>query len=174
MNMAPYGNDDAPIHRNVTAKIVQVEWNAVKEKTHGHPETAACTKENEKDNVNLAQGEECLAGHCAVRAVGLPNLVTSILGSYRGYDTLGETGVIFTAGVGVMLLLMGRREEEEPAQRSTGGDEPHTDDQPVEDEENAVDANATAIPEVEMSAELLEDEGAAEPPSSQDEEEVQA
>ena len=36
---------------------------------------------------------------------GVPNVVTAILASYRGYDTLGETTVIFTAGVGVILLL---------------------------------------------------------------------
>lgn len=41
--------------------------------------------------------------------VGVPNMVTSVLASYRGYDTLGEVTVIFTAGVGVMLLLMRRR-----------------------------------------------------------------
>lgn len=37
--------------------------------------------------------------------VGPPNIVTSILASYRGYDTLGEVGVIFTAFIGVLLLL---------------------------------------------------------------------
>ncbi len=37
--------------------------------------------------------------------VGVPNIVTAVLASYRGYDTLGETTVIFTAGVAVMLLL---------------------------------------------------------------------
>lgn len=41
--------------------------------------------------------------------VGMPNVVTSVLASYRGYDTLGETTVIFTAGIGVLLLLAGRR-----------------------------------------------------------------
>ncbi|MEE9269245.1 MAG: DUF4040 domain-containing protein [Candidatus Krumholzibacteria bacterium] len=35
----------------------------------------------------------------------IPNVVTTVLASYRGYDTLGEVTVIFTAGVGVMLLL---------------------------------------------------------------------
>jgi multicomponent Na+:H+ antiporter subunit B len=35
----------------------------------------------------------------------VPNVVTSVLASYRGYDTLGEVTVIFTAGIGVMLLL---------------------------------------------------------------------
>jgi len=49
-----------------------------------------------------------------------PNMVTSVLADYRGYDTLGETVVIFTAGLCVVLLLrlslgrrdLGRREEE--------------------------------------------------------------
>jgi len=36
---------------------------------------------------------------------GIPNVVTSVLASYRGYDTMGETTVIFTAVVGVLLLL---------------------------------------------------------------------
>lgn len=33
------------------------------------------------------------------------NIVTSVLGDYRGYDTMGETVVIFTAALCVMLLL---------------------------------------------------------------------
>jgi len=37
--------------------------------------------------------------------IGVPNAVTSVLASYRGYDTLGEVTVIFTAGLGVLLLL---------------------------------------------------------------------
>lgn len=38
--------------------------------------------------------------------VGPPNIVTSVLASYRGYDTMGETTVIFTAAVAVLLLLV--------------------------------------------------------------------
>jgi multicomponent Na+:H+ antiporter subunit B len=47
----------------------------------------------------------------------VPNVVTSVLADYRGYDTLGETTVIFTAGIGVMLLLRGwrRRQREDGA-----------------------------------------------------------
>ncbi len=37
--------------------------------------------------------------------VGPPNIVTSVLASYRGYDTLGETTVIFTAAIGVLALI---------------------------------------------------------------------
>ena len=50
--------------------------------------------------------------HVAVRyieespqEVGIPNMVTSVLASYRGYDTLGEVVVIFTAAIGVLALL---------------------------------------------------------------------
>ena len=44
-----------------------------------------------------------------IAETGVPNVVTAVLASYRGYDTLGETTVIFTAGIGVLLLLKGRR-----------------------------------------------------------------
>ncbi|MEE8532619.1 MAG: DUF4040 domain-containing protein [Alphaproteobacteria bacterium] len=46
---------------------------------------------------------------------GIPNMVTSVLTSYRGYDTLGEITVIFTAGVAVLVLLGGRRRREDEA-----------------------------------------------------------
>ena len=36
---------------------------------------------------------------------GVPNIVTAVLASYRGFDTLGEVTVIFTAGIGVLLML---------------------------------------------------------------------
>jgi len=38
-----------------------------------------------------------------------PNVVTSVLADYRGYDTLGETIVIFTAGLACVLILMKRK-----------------------------------------------------------------
>lgn len=38
-----------------------------------------------------------------------PNMVTSILADYRGYDTMGETTVIFTAGISCIFLLRRRR-----------------------------------------------------------------
>jgi multicomponent Na+:H+ antiporter subunit B len=41
--------------------------------------------------------------------IGVSNVVTSVLASYRGYDTLGEITVIFTAGAGVLALLGNRR-----------------------------------------------------------------
>ena len=37
--------------------------------------------------------------------IAVPNIVTAVLASYRGFDTLGEVTVIFTAGLAVLLLL---------------------------------------------------------------------
>lgn len=45
----------------------------------------------------------------SIRDTLVPNVVTSVLASYRGYDTLGETTVIFTAGIAVLMLLKGKR-----------------------------------------------------------------
>jgi len=40
-----------------------------------------------------------------VEETATPNMVTSVLADYRGYDTLGETTVIFTAAMVCILLL---------------------------------------------------------------------
>ena len=46
--------------------------------------------------------------------IGIPNLVSAVLADFRGYDTLGETVVIFTAGLAVLLVLMrGYRSEDQ-------------------------------------------------------------
>ena len=52
--------------------------------------------------------------------IDIPNIVTSVLASYRGYDTLGETTVIFTAGIGV-ILLMGRASGARGTNNETSG-----------------------------------------------------
>ena len=50
--------------------------------------------------------------------IDIPNAVTAVLGSFRGYDTLGEVFVVFTAGIGVLFLLSAStaRRREEPEQ----------------------------------------------------------
>lgn len=45
----------------------------------------------------------------SIPETGIPNVVTSVLASYRGFDTLGEVVVVFTAGIAVLLLIGGRR-----------------------------------------------------------------
>ncbi len=57
----------------------------------------------------------------ALEETSVPNVVTSVLASYRGYDTLGETTVVFTAGAGVIALLR-RRKKKAEADSDTKGD----------------------------------------------------
>ncbi len=45
--------------------------------------------------------------------VQIPNVVTSVLASFRGFDTLGETTVVFTAGAGIIALLRRRRKAQD-------------------------------------------------------------
>ena len=57
----------------------------------------------------------------------IPNVVTTVLASYRGFDTLGETIVIFAAGLGVLLILGApqrrkNRKEDDDNKPNTGGE----------------------------------------------------
>ena len=54
--------------------------------------------------------------------IGVPNVVTSILASYRGFDTLGEVVVVFTAGIGVMSLLLVSKQTKEESQTMVPAD----------------------------------------------------
>lgn len=61
----------------------------------------------------------------SVDEVGMPNIVTSVLASYRGYDTLGETMVVFAAGIAVLSLLgLKRRRPKMEAPDDAPGDTP--------------------------------------------------
>jgi multicomponent Na+:H+ antiporter subunit B len=69
---------------------------------------------------SFGSAESVIHFHVVPRYIGstlsetlVPNVVTSVLADYRGYDTLGETTVIFTAGIGVMLLLRGMRRRDQ-------------------------------------------------------------
>lgn len=42
----------------------------------------------------------------ALKDTRTPNVVTAVLADYRGYDTLGETVVIFAAGLACILVLL--------------------------------------------------------------------
>jgi multicomponent Na+:H+ antiporter subunit B len=54
--------------------------------------------------------------------IGVPNIVTSVLASYRGFDTLGEVVVVFTAGIGVMSLLLVSKQTKEESQTMVPAD----------------------------------------------------
>jgi multicomponent Na+:H+ antiporter subunit B len=50
----------------------------------------------------------------SITEIGVPNIVTAVLASYRGFDTLGEVVVVFTAGIAVLLLIGGKRPKPNP------------------------------------------------------------
>jgi len=51
-----------------------------------------------------------------LRETGAANLVAAVILDYRAYDTLGEATVLFTAVVGVLVVMrkIGRKRREEP------------------------------------------------------------
>lgn len=58
---------------------------------------------------------------------GVPNIVTSVLASYRGFDTFGEVVVIFTAGMGVLALLSLMRRPEDTVNIDSLNDSMHAE-----------------------------------------------
>lgn len=48
----------------------------------------------------------------APEATGATNVVTSVIWDYRGYDTLGEATVLFTAVAGIVALFRTIRRED--------------------------------------------------------------
>ena len=58
----------------------------------------------------------------SMQEIGVPNIVTAVLASYRAFDTYGEVVVIFTAGVGVLALLSVARRPEEDAESDSIND----------------------------------------------------
>lgn len=53
--------------------------------------------------------------------MGIPNIVTGVLASYRSFDTMGEVCVVFTALMAVWLLLGNRTEANRRTQLTKSG-----------------------------------------------------
>ena len=49
----------------------------------------------------------------AQKETGTNNVVASVVFDYRGFDTLGEATILFTAVTGVLLLLRASKRKEE-------------------------------------------------------------
>lgn len=122
LGMPEYGDPDAPIHHHVApayiAGTVGTHPAAVgaKRVPPVQPPTEQAASADHLDAVADHGTEESGSGdhgEAHGHEIGVPNLVTAVLASYRGYDTLGETTVIFTAGIGCLALLGGRRRDED-------------------------------------------------------------
>lgn len=110
--------------RGLEGELVEGEWEAFiipEEKYYAHPTirfgTAPDAPKEQKYYLIIKEGDTLDVYRYApiIRYIEegeheteVPNMVTYILADYRGYDTLGETTVIFTAGVAVILLLRRR------------------------------------------------------------------
>jgi multicomponent Na+:H+ antiporter subunit B len=87
------------------------EWNAfvAKEELHYPREEKYYWIKKEGDNVRVSRYAFVVRWiEKGLKETAVSNMVTYGLADYRGYDTLGETTVIFTAGVSVILLLRRR------------------------------------------------------------------
>jgi multicomponent Na+:H+ antiporter subunit B len=94
IDMPRFGDPESPANRSEITRVY------IHSATHpeAHDELAADSSDAESDTLDLRAFE-----------VGIPNTVTTVLASFRGYDTMGETCVIFTAGFGVVAILRGAR-----------------------------------------------------------------
>ncbi len=86
LDMPPFGNPKVPPQVHVRPEYVA----QTVEKITSKPIPASTSTE-----------KNYFHGH-------VPNLVTSVIVNYRAFDTLFEVAVIFTAGLGLILLLRGR------------------------------------------------------------------
>lgn len=97
-DMPKFGDPSAPIH-NVRVPELLAQEVGKSEHRFG-PELG----ENHFDPEHPHPNDD-FGGHS-------PNTVTSLLAAYRGFDTMFETAVIFTAGISLILLLRRRREDD--------------------------------------------------------------
>lgn len=90
---------------------IEGEWNAFipKDEVHYAKEEKYYHLKKEGNELNVFRYAFVVRWiEKGLKETAVPNMVTYGLADYRGYDTLGETTVIFTAGVSVILLLRRR------------------------------------------------------------------
>ena len=86
------------------------------------------------------------------RDTKVPNLVTAILADYRGYDTLFETVVIFTAGMAIFAILRVLRSEDAPSAPSP---DPEASNRTIDGDHHRIIVGTTcriAVPLVQIFA----------------------
>lgn len=128
LDMPAFGDPQAPIHTERVPKLLAQRVGKVPD---GHVRKYA-----PPDPAHLVPNDD-FGGH-------VPNTVTSLLAAYRGYDTMFETTVIFVAGVGMVLLLRRRRDDEqvpEPENRDSAEPESGAEASGDRSADNAGDQN---------------------------------
>lgn len=99
LDMPAFGDRNAPAHTHPMYE--QFTKQTVQKSPDG--KSAADVAAHEAAHSDDAHGHtDFFHGH-------VPNQVTSVIVSYRAYDTMFETAVVFTAGMGMIVLLRGRK-----------------------------------------------------------------
>lgn len=126
LDMPEFGDPKAPIHtgrvvQNLGQRVGKVdragnhlawEYTSLEEQAAGLPDDAHPWEQYYVDTYGASLTTPDNRGHPVDDFMGhSPNAVTSLLASYRGYDTMYETAVIFTAGITLIILLRRRRED---------------------------------------------------------------
>lgn len=134
LDMPHFGDPDAPIH---SLRVPKLRAQNVGKKPGG-PELGEGHIDPEHPHP-----QDDFNGH-------VPNTVTSLLAAYRGFDTMFETAVIFTAGASLILLLRARRREDDPDIVVRARENEPDDEDEDEEEEPSLDASmsgAGSIPD---------------------------
>ncbi len=121
LDMPRYGDPDSPANRSPITRVYLYSANAAAE--HGDDPPPAGEQPGHAAAVPDAHGAHPDPDDLSRFAVGIPNTVTTVLASFRGYDTMGEAAVIFTAGLGVVAILSGARRRRFRASEPPPGDE---------------------------------------------------
>lgn len=129
LDMPEFGDPQAPIHtgrvtQNLGQRVGKVDkegnhmawkYSSTREQSLGHPDDEHPWEAYyvEHFGANPYHHDPSHgSGHPVDDFMGhSPNTVTSLLAAYRGYDTMYETAVIFTAGMALVILLRRRRED---------------------------------------------------------------
>lgn len=123
-DMPAFGDPNAPVHTDaVGRKYIAQEVGKVHPVAHHHDDTHHDEADHSADDHEAhtsapaehhggsseGHGDPAHDAHHGDYGTHVPNLVTAVLAAYRGYDTMFETAVIFTAGVCLIVLLRDRR-----------------------------------------------------------------
>ncbi|MBZ0134832.1 MAG: DUF4040 domain-containing protein [Planctomycetes bacterium] len=100
LDMPAFGDPSAPAQTNKLTKGY-IAQDVLKHPDGKSGVEAAAHADEHSHAADTAHGDY-FHGH-------VPNQVTAVIVSYRAFDTMFETCVIFTAGLGMILLLRGRR-----------------------------------------------------------------
>lgn len=107
LDMPKFGDPESPANSHALTRqyIAQDVRKDPKGKSGKEAEAAAAPADESHDG--HGHGDE--HAHNDYFHGHVPNQVTAVIVTYRAFDTMFETCVIFTAGLGMILLLRGRR-----------------------------------------------------------------